>query len=325
MNNLYEKTIQDSDIGYAFHKIICDSRGIPCDYKCIEVNKAFEEYTGLVAEDLFGEKINNLLPCKLREDINLIDYYEKIARQATIEKYEKYFKSTNRWCMIKIFSPEKHILVINCIDITETKKQLLNKIEESRIILWQVVNTIPSEMFWKDMEFKYLGCNREFAENLGCSISEIIGKDDYEIGRKEISDTYRKDDEDVIRTGIPKINFEKQVTMPNGEKRWIRSNKIPLYDDNNKIYGIFGSLDDITREKELEKELMISRIRHEQVARKSRSVVWEVDRNGLYKYISSVSRELYGYSPDEMIGKKHVYEAVEKDLEDKYKEFFYRL
>lgn len=41
-NDFYKKLMEQSPLGYAYHKIICDERGIPCDYVFIEVNKTFE-------------------------------------------------------------------------------------------------------------------------------------------------------------------------------------------------------------------------------------------------------------------------------------------
>jgi len=41
MNNNYcKQLIEDSPIGYADHRIICDEEGIPCKYEFIEGNVA---------------------------------------------------------------------------------------------------------------------------------------------------------------------------------------------------------------------------------------------------------------------------------------------
>ena len=41
--------------GVAICEILCDESGRPCDYRFLEVNKAFEEQTGLVAKDIVGK------------------------------------------------------------------------------------------------------------------------------------------------------------------------------------------------------------------------------------------------------------------------------
>ena len=40
--------------GVAICEILCDEAGQPCDYRFLEVNKAFEEQTGLIAKDIVG-------------------------------------------------------------------------------------------------------------------------------------------------------------------------------------------------------------------------------------------------------------------------------
>jgi|GEM_PF-2068625 len=42
-DNHYKQLMEDSPIGYAYHRIICDEEGIPCEYELIEGNIAFEK------------------------------------------------------------------------------------------------------------------------------------------------------------------------------------------------------------------------------------------------------------------------------------------
>jgi len=46
-DDFYKLLIQESPIGYAYHKIICNDDGTPWDYEFIETNPAFEALTGL--------------------------------------------------------------------------------------------------------------------------------------------------------------------------------------------------------------------------------------------------------------------------------------
>jgi PAS domain S-box-containing protein len=45
-----------------------------------------------------------------------------------------------------------------------------------------------------------------------------------------------------------------------------------------------------------------------QIAEINQSVIWEVDSNGLYTYVSPICRKVFGYEPDELIGIKHFYD-----------------
>ena len=76
---------------------------------------------------------------------------------------------------------------------------------------------------------------------------------------------------------------------------------------------------DISQRKRTEKKLKISELRFRQIAEHSGSVIWEVDKTGLYTYINSVSKRLFGYDPEEIIRKKYFYELFPKHQKEKYK------
>ena len=50
--------------------------------------------------------------------------------------------------------------------------------------------------------------------------------------------------------------------------------------------------------------------RFDQLAEQSNTVTWEADMDGLFTYVSSVSKAVWGYFPDELVGKKHFFDLV---------------
>lgn len=48
--------------GFALHEIILDPQGVPCDYRFLQVNPAFERLTGLRAADIIGRRVKEVLP-----------------------------------------------------------------------------------------------------------------------------------------------------------------------------------------------------------------------------------------------------------------------
>lgn len=58
----------------------------------------------------------------------------------------------------------------------------------------------------------------------------------------------------------------------------------------------------------VENELAISEKRFSQLVEQSQEVVWEVDTEGLYTYVSPMSVQIYGYTPEQMIGKLHFFD-----------------
>ena len=130
------------------------------------------------------------------------------------------------------------------------ERQLQRELINSRRFLRLVLDTIPSRVFWKDLNLKYLGCNKPFYQDAGLSSeNEIIGKDDYMMGWRNEAERYRADDLEVIRTGIPRIGYEEPQTTPKGDKIWLRTSKIPLKDEKGTIIGVLGTYEEITQSK----------------------------------------------------------------------------
>ncbi|MBD3609683.1 MAG: response regulator [Gammaproteobacteria bacterium] len=148
----------------------------------------------------------------------------------------------------------------------------------SETMLRQVLNHIPTRVFWKDLNGVYLGCNYNFAQDAGfVDEQSLIGKNDYEMPWSSEAALYRHDDKEVINSGIPKLGYEEPQTTPEGETIWLRTNKIPLTDANNEVIGILGSYEDITTEKLQKQQLQKSEGRLADAQRIAHIGSWETD------------------------------------------------
>ncbi|WP_342220520.1 ATP-binding protein [Rickettsiella endosymbiont of Miltochrista miniata] len=114
-------------------------------------------------------------------------------------------------------------------------------------LILQLVDLLPVSVFWKDRNGVYLGCNINFALALGFnSIEEILGKTDDDLATRDLSEHYRKDDKEVIVSGVPKLNIEEEQNFPDGRKLTILTSKVPLFSKDMEIIGVLGVYNDIT-------------------------------------------------------------------------------
>jgi PAS domain S-box-containing protein len=140
-------------------------------------------------------------------------------------------------------------------DITVRREAEL-ALEESRRMLQTVLDTIPTRVFWKDLESVYLGCNQTFSLDAGLSDpSEIRGKTDLDLAFSDQAGVYRADDQQVMQSGKEKLYYEEPQLRPDGKLAWLRTSKIPLRDHAGRITGVLGTYEDITDHKALEEEL----------------------------------------------------------------------
>lgn len=122
-----------------------------------------------------------------------------------------------------------------------------------------IISCMPCYVYWKDINFVYLGCNNLCAENLNLtSRKDIIGMTDYDFNvPKEIVDSWRNVDEEIIRTGKPQLNIEEYLEVKGTtHTKELLGNKMPIFDEKGKIIGLVGIAVDITERKKWEKELI---------------------------------------------------------------------
>lgn len=131
---------------------------------------------------------------------------------------------------------------------------------EKERLLQMVLNNIPSYVFWKDINSRYLGCNTKFAKAGGFdNPQDLIGLNDYDMPwSKAESDFYRKVDREVMDSKTPQLNIEEPQSDKNNKVSWVRTNKLPLTDENGDVVGILGTYEDITDRKNMELELLNS-------------------------------------------------------------------
>jgi PAS domain S-box-containing protein len=129
-------------------------------------------------------------------------------------------------------------------------KNIKKESTKSDDLLQRIIDLLPIRIFWKDKNLTFLGCNKIFAKDAGKNDpKDIIGKDDFQMNWKDQAKLYQLDDQKVINSGQPKLNFEESQTTPQGKLNWVRTSKVPLTDPQGKIIGILGIYEDITDKK----------------------------------------------------------------------------
>ncbi len=173
------------------------------------------------------------------------------------------------------------------------------RLYESRNLLQAVIEAIPFRVFWKDREFRYMGCNTLFANDAGKTIPEnVIGKFDTQLVWKNQANQYRNDDRQVIDSISSKLSYEEIQTTASGRQVWLRTSKAPLYNLDNDVIGILGIYEDITQQKRAENEL---RFMQTAVA-KSKSAFYKLNSDGVVLYANDYACEKLGYDRIELVG-----------------------
>ena len=131
------------------------------------------------------------------------------------------------------------------------RKRVENDLYESRQMLQRILDTIPQRVFWKDLDSQYMGCNKPFALDAGVSGTDaVVGRSDHDFPwHGEHAEKYRADDRMVMETGVEKIGMEEPQQRSDGSVAWVRTSKMPLRDQQDRIFGVLGTYEDITGER----------------------------------------------------------------------------
>ncbi len=140
-------------------------------------------------------------------------------------------------------------------DITDIKSAQ-EALQHERAFLRQVIDAVPSVIFIKSREGRYLLGNEALAQLYDTTTDGLIGctDEDFNSNADEVA-TCRKFDLEVINTAKPKISEEK-ATHADGSLHWYNVIKIPQF-EGDYCNSLLGLATDITERKKAEDALRL--------------------------------------------------------------------
>jgi diguanylate cyclase (GGDEF)-like protein/PAS domain S-box-containing protein len=154
------------------------------------------------------------------------------------------------------------LLIFNIIKLKRAQDALQKSeenLQKNYDFLRILLDTVPSPIFSKDAEGKYIDCNTAFEQYLGISKKQIINKTVYEINQGKLSEVFDKADIELMKNR-EKQTYETKVMYSSGAEHDVLFSKAALISKDNKVQGIVGVMLDITEVKMGEKR--ISKLLH---------------------------------------------------------------
>ena len=140
-------------------------------------------------------------------------------------------------------------------DVTAAK-EAEERLNEERKLLRTIIDHLPSRIFVKDTEGRFLVDNQAHLDEMGLKTQEqATGHTvmDFYPGERGVQAT--ADDRQVLSGGPPIVNAEKSNFGAGGQARWSLTTKVPFHDIQGTIAGLVGISHDITERKRTEEEL----------------------------------------------------------------------
>jgi len=210
------------------------------------------------------------------------------------------FESSEKSLMVKKSKDEKLEQRVVEVEVNALTEQVL---ENPQRLLQTIIDTIEGEVFVKDTHGKYLFVNKAFGKDFGVDPKDVIGKDDYFVFSPETAAKLRANDKRIMATKKAE-NIEETGVLIGRELTYL-TNKVPLIDDEGSVLGICGVGFDITRQKEMEKELEASEKRYRYLVQNSYDIVYSVTPDGIVTFVGP-QIERFGYEPEDLISKNYI-------------------
>lgn len=312
----YKQIVDDAPFGFAHHEIIVDKDGQPCDYRFIDVNKAFEKLTGLSKDTLIGHTIRQLVPGIDQDDFDWIGYYGKIALEGGEGELDRYSQPFGKWYKVQVFSTEKMFFTTFFNDISAEKRAEQSRLKEKQI-LQNYLDTTETIMVSLDNSGNITMLNRYGLELLGYSAEQIIGKNWFETvlpqpeGKNVVLPVFRR----IINGDLESLkDFENDIITSSGKRRSIAWRNGYQFDDAGHISGTLSSGIDITERRKILDDLRAEKEFMDATIASMHDGFSILNPEGIHHEVNAALCQMTGFSSEELlgVGPPHPYWPPEK-------------
>jgi PAS domain S-box-containing protein len=133
-------------------------------------------------------------------------------------------------------------LVANVIKRRSSEKALKSQL----IFITTLLDTMKNPIFYKDTKGKYLGCNLAFAQLLGCSKSEVVGKTIHDLFPHSWAKEHAFKDEMLLKYPHSSSIDEATLHLPGKSMQHFVIHKSTFLNADHTLGGIVSIMDNIT-------------------------------------------------------------------------------
>jgi len=265
--------------GFCIIEVVFDKAGKPVDYRFLEVNKVFEEQTGLIEAQ--GKFMRELAP---EHEGHWFEIYGKIALTGEPAWFVNEAKALNRWYEVRAFrvgGKESRKVAICFYDITERKH-----LEDEIKLLAKFPSENPNPILRLSHDGKILYANessKELLQSWKCLIGDFVPENFF----NEIKMAFIKGKQENV-----------EITCNNKIISFVVT-PIP----NERYANLYGNY--ITERKLAEKNLKESEERFKAIAETAPVGIGVIGiPDPKFLYINAAYEKKFGYREGELLGRK---------------------
>jgi len=178
----------------------------------------------------------------------------------------------------------------------------------------KIIDLVSANIYWKDTEGRYLGCNKNMLDQFGLKSSkEIIGKTDFEVlfmPESELTQ-FVGNDKFALKHGL--YEGEEYGTF-NGETLTFLTKKVSFLNSKGEIAGIMATSLDISNQKkllELERKKFEDQLKVMQIIDSAHaSIYWKEKKNETYLGCNQYMLDMFGIKSRQDVTGKNLYDIL---------------
>jgi PAS domain S-box-containing protein len=256
--NDYRQLFHAFDQGFCVFEVLLDRAGVPCDYRFLEVNHLFEQFTGLV--DAVGRTALEMVPGLER---SWIDVYGRVALTGEHLRFTQESPAMARWFdvhAVRVGAPERRLVALLFSDVTahhveqgrRRRAEAARRESEHRFRIF--ADTAPVMLWVTDADgrcsylsrgwYQYTGQTEQ--EGLGYGWLDVVHPDDRDLARRTFL---------AANASQQSFELEHRVRRADGTYRWVIDAGRPRVTQDGQFDGYVGSVIDIHDRKLAEDRL----------------------------------------------------------------------
>jgi PAS domain S-box-containing protein len=181
----------------------------------------------------------------------------------------------------------------------EAREESGEALRQANRFLEAIIENIPHMVFLKDAEtLSFARFNRAGEELLGMSRAELLGKNDHDFFPKEEAVAFQAKDRETLR-GRTLVDIPEEPIETKRGRRWLRTKKVPLLDEDGTPRYLLGISEDITDLK----QAVEARLRLASIVESSNDAIISATLDGLVVTWNRAAELIFGYPASEIVGK----------------------
>jgi diguanylate cyclase (GGDEF)-like protein/PAS domain S-box-containing protein len=195
---------------------------------------------------------------------------------------------------------EPYLKALKAVDV-------VNQLQQMKLVGARFRDMAFSSADWvweTDSEGRYTYCSGQVADFLGYEPGQLMGRFLFDFMPPGEAARIKSIFQESVSRRQPFVDLECRVLASNGREVEQSLSGMPIDDRESGTLRVRGVAKDITEQKQAEEALKESTERFRNLVETTSDWVWEIDEQCVYTYASPQVREILGYEPEEVLGKR---------------------